>query len=187
MMRIAMVLAACVLVSAARAADGPPITGMPLALAANERVQKELKLSMEQAAAVKDLHARVGDGAKTATEAYKALEKTLRPEQWQRLQEITYQVRGGAVLTNPAVAKALGLGDRQKSEVRDVWVNEEKNLGMLLKVRRFRTSEIRARYIHNHRKDAGEKMLALLTKAQQKDFQKLQGKTFDITGLDVAP
>jgi hypothetical protein len=187
MMRIAMVLAAGMLVSAAAAAEGPPATGTPLALLVHERVQKEVKLSDEQVAAVKKLHERVRTEPSTAPEAYRTLEKTLAPEQSRRLKEISYQVRGGAAVGDPAVAKALGLSAKQKSEVRDIWVNEEKTLGMLLKVARFRTKEIRAGFIRSHRKKAGERMLATLTEAQQKQFEKLKGKPFDTAGLDAEP
>jgi hypothetical protein len=185
MMRIAMVLAAGVLASAARAAEEPAPADLPLALAANERVQRELKLNEAQAATVKDLRARVRKGLTEAPAAQKALANALLPEQRQRLRQLGYQVRGGAALIDPAVAKALGLSTKQRDEVRDVWVNEEKTLAMLLKVARFRTAEIRAGFIRNHRKKAGEKMLGSLTEAQQKQFRKMQGEPFDTAGLDV--
>ena len=74
---------------------------------------------------------------------------------------------------------------KEEAEDRLRCENEEKTLAMLLKVARFRTAEIRAGFIRNHRKKAGEKMLGSLTEAQQKQFRKMQGEPFDTAGLDV--
>jgi hypothetical protein len=122
---------------------------------------------------------------KAAPEAFKTLEKTLKPAQRKRLKEISYQVRGGAAVGDSDVAKVLGLSAKQKTDIREIWVDEEKNLQMLLKVTRFRTPTVRQAYISKHRRSAGEKMLGVLTPDQQKKFAGLLGEKFDITELDT--
>jgi hypothetical protein len=185
MMRIAIVVGAALWASAQAGAQGPTAPGTPLALLSKERVRKELKLTDGQAATVKKLSADARKDPRAAKKALETLGKTLEPKQYKRLEEISYQARGGAAVGDPKVARALKLTDKQKREVREIWVNEEKSLGMFLKVARFRNAAARQAFISNHRKKAGEKMLGVLDAAQQKQFAGLLGEKFDVTGLDA--
>ena len=187
MMRIAMALTVVLLLSAPTGAQGPTAPGSPLALLVKPRVQKELKLDEEQAATVKKLHGTVSENPKAAGSAYRALAKALTPEQARRLKQISYQARGGVAIGDNDVAKALGLTAKQKEEVKAVWVDEEKTLQMYLKVARFRnnSSQLRQKFINEHRKKAGEKMLGVLSEAQQKQFAEMKGEKFDLAGLDL--
>jgi hypothetical protein len=189
MNRLAIVVvaaaAAWLLASMPAHAQGPAAPGSPLALLNKERVRKELKLSDEQTATVKRLYAEVKKDPTAAKAAFDTLGKTLQPAQSKRLKQISYQVRGGAAIGDSDVAKALKMTPKQKKEVAAIWNDEEKTLKMLLKVSRFRNSAVRQTFINNHRKKAGEKMLAALTETQRKEFARLQGDAFDTTGLDV--
>jgi hypothetical protein len=185
MMRIAIVAGVVLLVSAPAEAQGPTAPGTPLALLVKERVQKELKLTDEQAATVKKLHADVRKEPKAAVKAFTTLNKTLEPAQHKRLKEISYQVRGGVAVGDPDVARGLKLTPKQRAEARDIWVNEEKTLGMYLKVARFRNPAARHNFIAKHRKEAGDKMLGTLDEEQRKQFAMMLGEKFDTKGLDA--
>jgi hypothetical protein len=187
MMRTAIALMTVMILPASAGAQGPTAPGTPLALLVKPRVQKELKLDDEQVATVKKLHDAVSENPKAAGSAVRALAKTLKPEQYRRLKQISYQVRGGAAVGDNDVAKALGLTPKQKEEVKAIWVDEEKTLQMYLKVTRFRnnSSQLRQKFINDHRKKAGEKMLGVLSEGQQKQFAEMKGEKFDVAGLDV--
>ncbi len=150
-------------------------------------MQKELKLDGKQIVTVKKLHGEVRENPKVADSAFKELAKTLEPDQFKRLKQISYQVRGGVAVGDNDVAKALRLTDQQKKDVKAIWIDEEKTLQMYLKVARFRgnSSQLRQKFIHDHRKKAGEKMLGVLDAAQQKQFARMMGEAFDLAGLEV--
>ena len=172
------------LLATAAAADEAVLPGTPLALLAHARVQKELKLTDKQTAAVKGLAASVNKGDAKAADALATAKKTLDANQMTRLKEISYQVRGGAALTEEEVATALDLTKKQIGEVGEIWKDEEKKLKDFLAVARFRTPEAMREYVSGHRKKAAEKMLGVLSDEQKKQFTKMQGKAFDTAGLD---
>jgi hypothetical protein len=157
--------------------------GQPLALAVKEKVQKELGLTPEQAAAVKKLYAEAARDQKSDAPA--ALARELKPAQMKRLREISYQVRGGSVLADAEVVKELGLSAAQGRKIARLWKDEEENLRQVLRVARFRNAAVRRKFILEHRRDAGKKMLGQLTDEQAAALKKLQGKPFDLAGLDT--
>jgi hypothetical protein len=158
---------------------------MPLALLLKPHVQKELKLDDQQLTRVKKLHASVSASPRAADSAIAALDKTLKPEQCRRLKEISFQVRRGAALTDSEVARELGLSADQKKQLHSIWTNDEKSLGMYLKVARFRNKQHQQEWISWKRYyETGKKMLAVLTDAQQKQFARMKGAKFATTGLE---
>lgn len=165
-----------------RAEDALPGTLLPLL--AKEKVQKELKLNDTQTAAVKGLAASVSKGDVKEADALATAKKTLEPGQLTRLKEISYQARGGGALLDEEVGKELKLSDKQAGEVAETWKAEEKKLKEFLMVARFRSAEAMRDHIRNHRKKAAEKMLGVLSDEQKKQLTKMQGKAFDVDGLD---
>jgi hypothetical protein len=186
MIRIAMVLTAVLLATSPVAAQGPTAPGMPLALLLKPRLQKEIKVDDEQLSRVKKLHAAVSANPKAADSAIAGLEKTLKPEQYKRLKEISYRVRGGAALLDPDVTRELHLTAEQKKQLHSIWTNDEKSLGMYLKVARFRDKQHQQEWMSWKRyTETGKKMLAVLTEDQQKQFARMKGERFDTKGLDI--
>ena len=98
-----------------------------------ESVQKELKISDDQLKKVEDLSEQMRDKFQDAfglegeertkkiqelrKENEKALSEILKPEQWKRLKQISYQQQGAMAFADPDVAKALQLTDAQKEQV----------------------------------------------------------------------
>jgi thermostable 8-oxoguanine DNA glycosylase len=101
-----------------------------------------------------------------------------------RLTEIGYQVRGGSALVDADVVTALTLTRTQIGKIDKLWKNEEENLRQVLRITRFRNAAVRRKFILEHRKDAGKKLLEQLSNEQAAAFKKLQGKPFDLAGLD---
>jgi hypothetical protein len=184
MNRILLTLAATLLPAQAGSAQEAPAPGTPLALVVREKVQKELKLSDEQARALQALHADVKKGKVEPAAARERLRKALKAEQMIRLEQISYQVRGGAALLDSDLAAALGLTKKQKADVAEHKADADRQLRMFLAVARFRNAQARVTFISNHYKKFAEKMLAVLTAEQKKQFTRLQGKAFDTSGLD---
>jgi hypothetical protein len=91
-------------------------------------VQKELNLSADQAGALKGLAADVKKGTTKAADAQTKLTKTLKADQLARLEEISYQVRGGAALLDEKVANALKLTKKQTASLAETWKAEEEAL-----------------------------------------------------------
>jgi hypothetical protein len=168
------------------AADAPtaPAPGTPLALVSREKVQKELKLSADQARTAADLLAEVKKGSRDVAAAQARLDRALKPEQRDRLRQISYQVRGGEALTDSDLAEHLELTKKQKADIAEAKSDADRQLPMFLQVARFRNAAAKATFIRNHYKQAGQKMLAVLTGDQKKKFTKMQGKAFDTSGLD---
>lgn len=159
-------------------ADEAILPGGPLALVVHEKVQKELRLTPEQSAAVQKLHDEGGKDARNA------LVKVLRTEQRRRLEQISLQVRGGSALADRRMVEALNLSRDQARKIAEVWKNEEENLRQVLRVARFRNESVRRRFILDHRRNAGKRMLEVLTEDQLATLKKLQGKPFELTGLE---
>lgn len=156
--------------------------GQPLALVIKKKVQGELKLTEEQVAAIQQIYDSTAREEKPGVLA--ALAKQLKPEQMRRLKELSLQVLGGAALANPAVQKDLALSAKQIAKIDDVWKNEEENLRQVLRVARFRNAAVRRKFILEHRRGAGKKLLEQLSEEQTAAFKKLQGKPIDLKGLD---
>src|SRR5262249_9382357 len=141
MNRILLALAATLLPAQAGSAQEAPAPGTPLALVVREKVQQELKLSDEQVKAVGALGAEVKKGKVEASAVRARLQKALKPGQLTRLEQISYQVRGGAALLDAEVAAALDLTKKQKADVAEHKADADRQLRMFLAVARFRNAQ----------------------------------------------
>ena len=172
-------ISAVVVVLIASGAWAAPLdSGHPLSLVSNAKVQKELGLKPEQVKAVEPLLAAAVDDA-TTKEATATVAKTLDADQMKRLKEISYQARGGIALADADVAGKVGLSRTQARKLADIARNLELDLGMVLKVTRFRNAEAKRRFVLEWRKGVEKDMLAELSEGQKKAFEKMQGKKFD--------
>jgi hypothetical protein len=183
MKRILLSLAV-LMCSASAVSSEEAVPGTPLALVTREKVQKELKLSGDQVKAIEALAGDFKKGTVKPAEVRTRLEKVLKAEQLARLEQISYQVRGGEALLDSKVAAALGLTKKQQADIAEIKKDADKVLRMLLAVARFRNAEARAKFIRDHYKEAAGKMLGVLDDKQKKQFTMMQGKAFDATGLD---
>jgi hypothetical protein len=163
----------------------------PILLIHAVAIQKELDLSNQQKAAVKqtlvdlghDLHeinqpiGNAGRGATTEIRFMqermneveephrKRLNDLLTPDQRNRMQEIILQVEGARALGRKDIAAKLGLADDQKQKLKDIFehtMNDKLSLGL----RPSRGADNR-------------QATEVLTTAQQEQFEKLKGKPVD--------
>jgi hypothetical protein len=112
----------------------PPGMGPPplLTLVAQRAVQSELKLDAAQLKKLSDANARQIIEMQRAGQqpeqrmkkmqelmesGNRAVEEVLKPEQRQRLREISWQLQGPLALTDPEVAKELGLSEEQQIQI----------------------------------------------------------------------
>jgi len=184
MKRVVLALLAGLAVTGELSAVEATDAGQPLALALKSTVQKELKLTADQAAEAKKLYDRAAKEAKAGEAALAELAKNLKPAQLQRLKEISLQVRGGSALVDAEVQKGLNLSRTQSRKIQDIWRNAELDLRMKLSVARFKSPTDRRWYIMRARRDTGNQMLEELDDGQKKKFEAMQGTAFPTKGLD---
>lgn len=180
----ALALAVVLPVAASARASDPTDAGQPLSLALLPKVQKAIRLTDKEVAAIRGLKQEADAGSVGGDAISQRLAAALPAAKLERLRQISYQVRGGAALADSAVQQALGLSQEQIRKIDAVWKNEELNLKMVLAVARFRTAEIRRAYILRNRRESGEKLLALLDEDQKAAWTKMLGAAVDIKGLD---
>ncbi|MFO0928630.1 MAG: hypothetical protein U0736_16675 [Gemmataceae bacterium] len=185
MMRFAALALAVVLpVAASARASDPTDAGQPLSLAQLPKVQKAIRLTDQEVAAVRGLKQEADAGSVGGEAIGRRLAAALPAAKLERLRQISYQVRGGARPRRRRGAAALGLSQEQARKIDAVWKNEELNLKMVLAVVRFRTAEVRRAYILRNRRESGDKLLALLDEDQKAAWTKMLGAAVDIKGLD---
>jgi len=165
---------------------GMTLTG----LLAQESVQKELKLSDEQKAKVKDIADKqresfrglrdlsteelMAEIQKQIKENEEALSGALGADPMTRLRQISLQVRGAAAFSDPTVVSALSLTDEQQAKVKAIQDEAQQAR------RAFdpdQLEESRAR-IEAARKAAREKTQELLTEEQKTKWKELIGAPF---------
>ncbi len=118
-----------------------------------------------------------------AAEMREQLEEVLLPQQIERLQEISLQIRGIQALDDPKVAEKLGLTEEQKSKL------AEARQGQADKMReRMREmfqggggaqGNIREA-MGKMREEMEEEILAVLSSDQQKKFEEMKGADFEM-------
>ena len=174
-----------------------------------KQVQKELKLSEEDAAKVTDLREKLGTEmgeklsalreiedreqrrAKTTElsdefdrKAGQQLRELLSREQITRLYQIRMQVRPVMdSLTNRFVAGRLQLTDEQKTKLADLTKDEQAKRSELFSGMRDASEEQRREALGKYRQsraDADEKALGLLSAEQQEAFEKMKGEKFEL-------
>jgi Spy/CpxP family protein refolding chaperone len=202
--RMRSITLACVAVAMACMAEGVASAqegarrgggrGMNLiSVVANAEVQKDLVLSPEQIAKVKevtDAYTAAADAvrerqirgaelqsaiSKIVEEHKPKLAEAVSAEQMKRLEEIVLQARGAGALTEEPLAKALDLSDDQKAKIADA--NKQYS---------DKVSEVgggggdQARELRRERDEA---IMGVLTQEQKDKLASMKGKEFDVSKL----
>jgi len=184
-------------------------SGRLLSLVANEQVQKELKLKEEQIAKVKKVNEKltaeirkeytelrkIEDRAKRRAKytelakkfdgkAREELGKVLAREQMIRLYQIRMQFRAVTdSLASRYVAGKLKLTDEQKKKVADIAKDSRAKryeiYGSMRNADEKKRAEARKK-LQKIREDADKKALEVLTADQNKAFQAMKGKKFEL-------
>lgn len=172
-----------------------------------EKVQKELELVDDQKAKLREIgekaaarrrdafggpqgfqqlsqeerRARSAEMAKKMAalnqETRKAIEEVLLPHQVERLKQISLQIQGTQALSDPEVAKELGITKEQEDKFAQIREEAMKKSGELFAS--GQRGEMREKF-EALRKETDEKLLAVLTAEQKEKFEKLKGPKFEI-------
>jgi hypothetical protein len=172
-------------------------------LLTNESVQKELKLEPEQVDKIKDAVAKIREkhaddrqklqdlqGEERRTEAQKlnqtinkettaAVSGILKPEQTKRLKQIQLQTQGTQAFSSPEVQQALNLTTEQKEKIKTISDDTQKEMREL---RGGGGGGGRANFekIAALRKEANDKVQAVLTDEQKAKWKELTGAPFQL-------
>ncbi len=162
-----------------------------MSLLTNQAVQKELNITDEQKeklqAALQELRGgfnnlsreerqkKVEEMAKKADETIKTV---LDEKQQKRFGELDIQIQGGGAINNPKVAKHLGLDQAQKDQLKKIQADNAPST-------RFDFQNATQEELQKFMSEARERreklnaaLLAVLTPAQKKTFEKMQGEKF---------
>jgi len=180
-----------------------------ISLAALQQVQGELNVTEEQRAQIQELFDDYrgqsqelfaglqdlsreeraekmvelrGERGKLAAESRKKLAGLLKEDQLKRLHQIVIQALGGRSLARDDVAKALGLTDEQREQIKAIVDSEQDRRRTLIeKVQSgaIERSEIRAEFA-TMRNEISDAALGLLSDDQKESLTKLQGEKFEL-------
>jgi len=190
--------------------------GDPVRLLGMPEVQKELELVDDQKAQLKTLGDELGQkvrkefsgirdlpqaqrAAKYAEiqakvkplneEALKKVQEILLPHQWDRLNEISIQVRGAGALADEKVQKELGLSDDQKSKLKSIQEKARADITSLFQglrdanldddARRAKMAEMREK-VQGMIKAASDDATNVLSADQRDKFEKMKGAKIEI-------
>jgi uncharacterized protein len=158
-----------------------------------QSVQKELKLSRDQLKKVEDLSGKMREkmqdifaleeperGKKLQVlnqENDRTLAAILMPEQTKRLKQIVYQQQGTSALATKDVARAIELSDEQQKQIADISEETGRKTRELLRPGSPPDEATRTK-MEALRKAGSDKVLAVLTDAQKRAWQDLQGEPF---------
>jgi hypothetical protein len=120
-------------------------------------------------------------------EALKKVQEILLPPQYDRLHEISIQVRGVGALADSKVQDELGLSEEQKTKLKEIRDKVETQMRSVFESmrdlsqeqRRAKFAEMREK-MQSARKETEEQTLQTLTAAQRDKFEQLKGKKIDI-------
>ena len=166
-------------------------------LLTNKSVQKELKVSDEQGEKLKTLSTetmeknrerfqgfqdlspeeRQAKQREAQAELTKSLDGVLKPEQVKRFRQIELQVGGMMAFNQPRVVEALKLTDEQKEKIRGI--GEEAQGQMPSREDSQADPAAAQKKRAEITKGATEKVTALLTEDQKKEWKELAGEPFD--------
>ncbi len=109
------------------------------------------------------------------------LKETLNAEQYKRFQQLELQHEGPVALTFPEMVKELKITDEQLKQLRGLVQDMKKGIGSLTKKAKsgVKLEEIRPQAM-KLRQDYQGKFEALLSDAQKKQWQEMNGKPFDL-------
>jgi Spy/CpxP family protein refolding chaperone len=158
-----------------------------------ESVQKELKITDDQLKKVEELSEQMREKFQDAfslegeertkkmqelqKENEKALSEILKPEQWKRLKQISYQQQGAMAVATPDVAKALQITDTQKEQIQKL------NREMFEQMREIFTpgtppDEEARKKMTELRTATADKIMQVLTSEQKTKWKDMQGQPF---------
>src|SRR5438132_13231528 len=156
-------------------------SGISAMLLRQESIQKELKLTDEQINQVEELSNKLREQFRDLLdlesaerdrkrqelikENESAIAAILKPDQFKRLKQISYQREGTSALTSPEVAKALGLTDAQQKFILKISDETNRETRKLFGGG-FRAEDGRKK-MDNVRSSATDKILSVLTVPQQ--------------------
>lgn len=176
-----------------------------IALVSNEAVQKDLALAGEELKAVADLGKEYQEEVRAAMgnlrdaseeerreafakmaklgEGYsEKLAKVLKPEQSERLGQITVQAAGINAVRIPRVEKALSLKDDQKKQIAEITEGaNQKRMEAFRSAGQDREAAVAAS--QKITKETEEAVAKVLTDEQKKSLEELKGKPFDVSAL----
>ena len=180
-----------------------------VSLLRNPKVQEDLKLDDQQAAAIKktveDLTAKrreiyapipgispqerskiiaaaSKELQKYTAEQHKKLLAGLKAEQSKRLDQIVVQTQGTRALDDPKIAKELKITDEQKqkmAEARASIVQDRRKLYEQIRGGKFDRSKYREK-LQEMAKAGDQKVLDALSKEQQQQFEKMKGNKLEL-------
>lgn len=109
------------------------------------------------------------------------LKDVLRPEQWDRLRQVTLQQEGGLALGREEVRKELKITQDQMKQFMAISQDLQKQVEALVKQVQAggNPAEIRPK-IEQVRKDHGRKLETVLTDAQKKQWKEMLGPPFEL-------
>jgi hypothetical protein len=119
------------------------------------------------------------------------IDKVLSPQQKQRLQELAMQVDGAKALNDPGVIKELRLSEAQLAEMEKIKQDEKTQRDELKRL--FppgggkENDGVRKEQEERIRRETEERTWGLLTKEQQRVWEKITGKSFDVAQLKGPP
>jgi predicted transcriptional regulator len=145
-------------------------------------VQKELMLSDDQAAKIKQVINRLS-GKPDLTE--QAIRKLIIGEQITRIEQLDWQREGGYALFDPKISKTLSISEKQQgqlAEVATVNAAEHKKMRDFMSRARFRSREAMAQYVDGFHKPANKRLLDVLSKDQQGKLKTMLGKPITNNG-----
>jgi len=177
--------------------------GGPANLLGNPSVQKELKLDSAQTEKATTLATETREkmmglrsqlegleGQEAITkrqelakpineEAMKSAAAFLKPEQVKRLQQIEIQQRGANALSDPAIAKKLGVTDEQASKVKTILADSQTEMRELFQSAGDDRQAAMAK-VQTLRKDTNNKVMALMTEDQKNTWKEMTGEPFEV-------
>jgi Spy/CpxP family protein refolding chaperone len=172
-------------------------------LLTNKGVQKELKVTDEQASKLETLAQETRDKQREAFEKLqdlpqeerrekfqalavtmnadirKGLDGILKPEQVKRFEQIQVQQAGSNAFNTPRVVAALKLTDDQKSKIQAI--NDGLNQSMRDLREEFQSDREGAmKKMTDARKQASDKAIAVLTDSQKSTWKDLTGEPYEV-------
>jgi Spy/CpxP family protein refolding chaperone len=195
MVKWAMVLVIpAVVAMTARPQELTPPEGhtIKLLLLRQKSVQKELAITPEEAAKIRQFTHAQSEAARKARDLGPAerreafarlakqnkefLDKTLTQKQSKRLHQITMQFTALHHLTSPELVKELNLSDEQVQKLKDLQKESRKELVTILAAKE---REGKKEKFAKHREETRRKISALLTDEQKAKVRELAGAPFE--------
>ena len=177
--------------------------GNPAMLLSNAGVQKELKLDDQQIEKAKEVAEKTREKMQAARESLqgldqeerrakmqeinreinastlKAIGEFLKPEQVARLKQISYQLRGAQVFSDPEVQKKLNLSDSQKTDIQAIQQESMQEMRTIFQENQD-DPEARMKKMTELRKQTLSKAEAKLNDEQRKTWKEMLGTPFEI-------